>query len=74
MNLQISIELQGRLPSAGDYVLVVEYSTEEELPQTLFVTANVPGARTQQHRLTLLHCKYRYQEMTHPEVVSLITE
>lgn len=60
--LQISVELGGRLPSAGDYVLVVEYSSEEELPQTLSVAANVPGARTHQHRLTLLHCKYRYWE------------
>lgn len=60
--LQISVELRGRLPSAGDYVLVAEYSSEEESPQTLSVAANVPGARTQQLRLTLLHCKYRYGE------------
>ncbi|XP_070695085.1 laminin subunit alpha-5 [Pempheris klunzingeri] len=53
----ISVELRGRLPSPGDYVLVVEYSTEEELPQTLSVAVNMPGARTHQHRVTLQHCK-----------------
>ncbi|XP_056241478.1 laminin subunit alpha-5 isoform X1 [Seriola aureovittata] len=56
----ISVELQTRLPSAGDYVLVVEYSTEEELPQTLSVAVNMPGSRTHQHTVTLLHCKYSF--------------
>ncbi|XP_073325739.1 laminin subunit alpha-5 [Pagrus major] len=56
----ISVELRGRLPSAGDYVLVVEYSSEDELPQTLSVAVNMPGARTHQHRVTLLHCKYSF--------------
>lgn len=60
VHLQISVELRGRLPSPGDYVPVVEYSSEEELPQTLTVTANVPGARSQQFHLELLHCKFRY--------------
>ncbi|KAA8582349.1 hypothetical protein FQN60_009089 [Etheostoma spectabile] len=41
----ISVELRGRLPSPGDYVLVVEYSSEEELPQTLSVSVTVLGAR-----------------------------
>jgi len=57
--LQISVELRGRLSSPGEYVLVVEYSTEEELPQILSVAVNMPDARTHQHRVTLLHCKYR---------------
>ncbi|XP_037629113.1 laminin subunit alpha-5 isoform X3 [Sebastes umbrosus] len=56
----ISVELRGRLPSAGDYVLVVEYSSEEELPQTLSVAVNMPGARTHEHRVVLLHCKYSF--------------
>uniref|UniRef100_A0A3Q3WGN0 Uncharacterized protein n=1 Tax=Mola mola TaxID=94237 RepID=A0A3Q3WGN0_MOLML len=42
------------------YVLLVEYSSEEELPQTLSITSNVPGARVQQHHVTLLHCKYSF--------------
>ncbi|XP_069573485.1 laminin subunit alpha-5 [Brachyistius frenatus] len=56
----ISVELRGRLPSPGDHVLVVEYSSEEELPQTLSVGVNTPAARAHQHRLTLLHCKYSF--------------
>ncbi|XP_047186725.1 laminin subunit alpha-5 isoform X2 [Scophthalmus maximus] len=56
----ISVELQGRLPARGDYALVVEYSSEEELPQTLSVVVNMPGSRTQQHSVTLLHCKYSF--------------
>ncbi|KAM6929230.1 laminin subunit alpha-5 [Lycodopsis pacificus] len=56
----ISVQLRGRLPSPGDYVLVVEYSSEEELPQTLSVAVNMPGARTHEHRLTLQHCKYSF--------------
>ncbi|XP_036961278.1 laminin subunit alpha-5 isoform X1 [Acanthopagrus latus] len=56
----ISVEMRGRLPSAGEHVLVVEYSSEDELPQTLSVAVNMPGARTHQHRVTLLHCKYSF--------------
>ncbi|XP_045913044.1 laminin subunit alpha-5 isoform X2 [Micropterus dolomieu] len=56
----ISIELRGRLPSPGDYVLVVEYSSEEELPQTLSVAVNMPGARTHRHHVTLLRCRYSF--------------
>uniref|UniRef100_A0AAQ5Y5K7 Laminin subunit alpha-5 n=1 Tax=Amphiprion ocellaris TaxID=80972 RepID=A0AAQ5Y5K7_AMPOC len=52
--------LRGRLSSPGDYALVVEYSSEEELPQTLSVAVNMPGARTHQHRVALLHCKYSF--------------
>uniref|UniRef100_A0A8C2ZML6 Laminin subunit alpha-5 n=1 Tax=Cyclopterus lumpus TaxID=8103 RepID=A0A8C2ZML6_CYCLU len=56
----ISVQLRGRLPSPGDYVLVVEYSSEEELPQTLSVAVNMPGARTHEHHITLQHCKYSF--------------
>ncbi|XP_054881817.1 laminin subunit alpha-5-like, partial [Poeciliopsis prolifica] len=58
--LDISIELRGRLASPGDYALVVEYSSEEELPQTLSVAVNSPGAPTQRHLVTLLHCKFSF--------------
>lgn len=56
---QLTVELRASLPSAGDYVLVMEYSSEEESPQLLSVTANVPGARRHHHHVTLLLCKYR---------------
>ncbi|XP_059188801.1 laminin subunit alpha-5 isoform X2 [Centropristis striata] len=56
----ISVELRSHLPSAGDYALVVEYSSEEEQPQTLSVAVNMPGARKHQHRLQLVHCKYSF--------------
>ncbi|KAM6924368.1 laminin subunit alpha-5 [Xenentodon cancila] len=56
----ISVELRGRLSSPGDYVLVVEYSSEEELPQTLSVTVNGLGARIHQQRVVLLPCKYSF--------------
>ncbi|XP_034550802.1 laminin subunit alpha-5 [Notolabrus celidotus] len=56
----ISIELRGRLSSPGEYVLVVEYSSEEEIPQTLTVAVNTPGSRAHQHSITLLHCKYSF--------------
>lgn len=45
--------------SPGDHVLIVEYGSEEELPQTLSVVVNTPAARRHQHRVTLKHCKYR---------------
>nr|XP_020464725.1 laminin subunit alpha-5 [Monopterus albus] len=57
----ISIELRAvGLSAPGDYVLVVEYASEEELPQTLSVSVNMPGARAHQHLVTLLHCKYSF--------------
>ncbi|KAM7405319.1 hypothetical protein PAMP_012591 [Pampus punctatissimus] len=56
----ISVMLQTRLPAPGDYALVVEYSSEEELPQTLSVAVNMPGSRTHQHSITLVHCKYSF--------------
>ncbi|XP_044207309.1 laminin subunit alpha-5 isoform X2 [Thunnus albacares] len=56
----ISVELRARLSAPGDYALVVEYSSEEELPQTLSVAVNMPGARSHQHRVILTHCKYSF--------------
>uniref|UniRef100_A0A8D3ECX5 Laminin subunit alpha 3 n=1 Tax=Scophthalmus maximus TaxID=52904 RepID=A0A8D3ECX5_SCOMX len=63
----ISVELQGRLPARGDYALVVEYSSEEELPQTLSVVVNMPGSRTQQHTVfsTRVHALGRYVFILH---------
>uniref|UniRef100_A0A7N8XFZ2 Laminin subunit alpha-5 n=1 Tax=Mastacembelus armatus TaxID=205130 RepID=A0A7N8XFZ2_9TELE len=59
-DVRINIELHGSLLAPGDYVLVVEYASEEELPQTLSVAINMPGARAHQHHVTLLHCKYSF--------------
>ncbi|XP_028307698.1 laminin subunit alpha-5 isoform X2 [Gouania willdenowi] len=56
----MSVELRLRLSSPGDYVVVVEYSSEEEVPQTLSVAANTPGARAHGHTVTLLHCVYSF--------------
>uniref|UniRef100_A0A7N6AUU7 Laminin subunit alpha-5 n=1 Tax=Anabas testudineus TaxID=64144 RepID=A0A7N6AUU7_ANATE len=38
----ISVVLRKRLSAPGHYVLVVEYASEEELPQTLSVAVNMP--------------------------------
>ncbi|KAJ3586856.1 hypothetical protein NHX12_013248, partial [Muraenolepis orangiensis] len=54
------VELRGSLPGPGDYVLVVEFSSEEQSPQTLSVVLNTPGSRSTQHHLTLLHCTYSF--------------
>lgn len=56
---QISVGLRVRRLPPGEYNLLLEYSSEEEEPQTLSVSVNTPGPRTRQHRLTLLQCKYR---------------
>uniref|UniRef100_A0AAV2LXJ7 Laminin subunit alpha-5 n=1 Tax=Knipowitschia caucasica TaxID=637954 RepID=A0AAV2LXJ7_KNICA len=56
----ISIELRSHLPAPGEYILVVEFSSEEELPQTLSVSVNEPRARDHHSSLTLLHCKYSF--------------
>ncbi|XP_037539699.1 laminin subunit alpha-5 [Nematolebias whitei] len=56
----ISIDLEGRMASPGDYVLIVEYSSEEELPQSLSIVVSTPAARTHQYKVTLLHCKYSF--------------
>lgn len=57
--VQMSVQLRGRVPVPGEYVLVVEYASEDEAPQTLLVSVNSPGERTHQEQITLLHCKYR---------------
>lgn len=57
--MQINVQLRGRVPLPGEYVLVVEYASEEKTPQTLTVSVNTPGGRDRQERITLLHCKYR---------------
>ncbi|KAF6730213.1 Laminin subunit alpha-5 [Oryzias melastigma] len=56
----ISVGLRVRRLPPGEYNLLLEYSSEEEEPQTLSVSVNTPGPRTQQHRLTLLQCKYSF--------------
>ncbi|XP_015822830.1 laminin subunit alpha-5 isoform X1 [Nothobranchius furzeri] len=56
----ISVELRVHPIPPGDYVMIVEYSSEEELPQSLSVVVNTPGARAHQHQVTLLHCKYSF--------------
>ncbi|XP_013886048.1 laminin subunit alpha-5 [Austrofundulus limnaeus] len=58
--MDISVDLGGHVSSPGDHVLIVEYSSEEELPQTLSVVVNTPVARKNQHRVTLLHCTYSF--------------
>lgn len=56
---QIIVQLRGRVPLPGEYILVVEYASEEKAPQTLTVSVNTPGGHTHQERITLLNCKYR---------------
>ncbi|XP_024119648.2 laminin subunit alpha-5 isoform X2 [Oryzias melastigma] len=56
----ISVGLRVRRLPPGEYNLLLEYSSEEEEPQTLSVSVNTPGPRTRQHRLTLLQCKYSF--------------
>uniref|UniRef100_A0A3B4BCE3 Laminin, alpha 5 n=1 Tax=Periophthalmus magnuspinnatus TaxID=409849 RepID=A0A3B4BCE3_9GOBI len=56
----ISIELRSRLSAPGEFVLVVEFSSEEELPQTLSVSVNEPRGHAHPSTLTLLHCKYSF--------------
>ncbi|XP_045065442.1 laminin subunit alpha-5 isoform X2 [Coregonus clupeaformis] len=54
----LNVQMRSRVPRPGDYVLVVEYASEDEAPQTLSVSVNAPGGRTHQHHVTLLPCKY----------------
>uniref|UniRef100_A0AAZ3RWH3 Laminin, alpha 5 n=1 Tax=Oncorhynchus tshawytscha TaxID=74940 RepID=A0AAZ3RWH3_ONCTS len=56
----LNVQIRSRVPRPGDYVLVVEYASEEEAPQTISVSVNTPGGRTHQHHVTLLHCKYSF--------------
>ncbi|KAM9445291.1 laminin subunit alpha-5 isoform 1-T1 [Clarias gariepinus] len=56
----INIQLRGRVPLPGEYVLVVEYASEEKALQTFTVSVNTPGGRNHQQRITLLHCAYSF--------------
>ncbi|KAK3546887.1 hypothetical protein QTP86_003815 [Hemibagrus guttatus] len=56
----IHVQLRGRVHLPGEYVLVVEYTSEERTPQTIAVSVNTPGGRDHQERITLLHCKYSF--------------
>lgn len=53
------MQLRGRVAVPGEYMLVVEYASEEEDPQTLSVSVNSPRGRNKQQHVKLLHCKYR---------------
>lgn len=55
----MNVQLRGRVPVPGEYVLVVEYASEDQAPQSLTVSVNSPGEPTHQEQITLLHCKYR---------------
>ncbi|KAB5546449.1 hypothetical protein PHYPO_G00072140 [Pangasianodon hypophthalmus] len=77
----ISVQLRGRVPLPGEYILVVEYSSEDKTPQTLTVSVNTPGGRNHQEHITLLHCKYSFlcravsiDEMQRIAVFTLSTE
>ncbi|XP_061114000.1 laminin subunit alpha-5 isoform X1 [Conger conger] len=56
----INVQLRAAVPRPGKYVVLVEYSSEDQAPQTLTVFVNTPGGRTHQEYLTLLHCKYSF--------------
>ncbi|XP_022533328.2 laminin subunit alpha-5 isoform X2 [Astyanax mexicanus] len=56
----MNVQLRARVPAPGEYVLVVEYASEDEAPQTLTVSINAAGGRNHQERITLLHCKYSF--------------
>ncbi|XP_056106000.1 laminin subunit alpha-5 isoform X1 [Rhinichthys klamathensis goyatoka] len=56
----MNVQLRGRVPVPGEYVLVVEYASEDQAPQTLTVSVNSPGEPTHQEQITLLHCKYSF--------------
>ncbi|XP_055747285.1 laminin subunit alpha-5-like [Salvelinus fontinalis] len=56
----LNVQMRSRVQRPGDYVLVVEYASEEEAPQTISVSVNTPGGRIHQHHVTLLPCKYSF--------------
>ncbi|TUI56729.1 Laminin subunit alpha-5 [Bagarius yarrelli] len=56
----LNVQLRGRVPLPGEYILVVEYASEENAPQTLTVSVNAPGGHSHQEHITLLHCKYSF--------------
>ncbi|KAM9343060.1 laminin subunit alpha-5 isoform 2-T2 [Pholidichthys leucotaenia] len=57
----LSVQLRARLATAGDFVIVVEFSSEEEVPQALSVAVNAATAQTApRHQVTLLQCTYSF--------------
>ncbi|XP_047662931.1 laminin subunit alpha-5 isoform X3 [Tachysurus fulvidraco] len=77
----INVQLRVRVPSPGEYVLLVEYTSEEKTSQTLTVSVNTPGGRNHQEHISLLHCKYSFlcravsiDEMQRIAVFTLTTE
>ncbi|XP_016364529.1 laminin subunit alpha-5-like [Sinocyclocheilus rhinocerous] len=56
----MKVQLRGRVPVPGEYVLVVEYASEDQFPQTFKVSVNSLGETTHQEEITLLHCKYSF--------------
>uniref|UniRef100_A0A672R3F9 Laminin subunit alpha-5 n=1 Tax=Sinocyclocheilus grahami TaxID=75366 RepID=A0A672R3F9_SINGR len=56
----MNVQLRGRVPVPGEYVLVVEYASEDQFPQTFNVSINSPGESTHQEQIILLHCKYSF--------------
>uniref|UniRef100_A0AAR2KUL6 Laminin subunit alpha-5 n=1 Tax=Pygocentrus nattereri TaxID=42514 RepID=A0AAR2KUL6_PYGNA len=58
-DVSMNVQLRGRVPVPGEYVVVVEYASEDEAPQTLTVSINTPRGRSHQEHITLLRCKYR---------------
>uniref|UniRef100_A0A672MXZ0 Laminin, alpha 5 n=1 Tax=Sinocyclocheilus grahami TaxID=75366 RepID=A0A672MXZ0_SINGR len=54
------IQLRGRVPVPGEYVLVVEYASEDQFPQTFKVSVSSLGETTHREEITLLHCKYSF--------------
>ncbi|XP_018593227.2 laminin subunit alpha-5 isoform X1 [Scleropages formosus] len=56
----ISIQLRTPPVPPADYAIVMEYLSEEESPQRLTVSVNMPGRRTHQAFFTLLYCKYSF--------------
>lgn len=57
--VQMRVQLRGRVPVPGEYVLVVEYASEDQFPQTFIVSVDSPGESTHLEEITLLRCKYR---------------
>ncbi|XP_037396843.1 laminin subunit alpha-5 isoform X2 [Pygocentrus nattereri] len=77
----MNVQLRGRVPVPGEYVVVVEYASEDEAPQTLTVSINTPRGRSHQEHITLLRCKYSFlcravsvDDMNRVAVFTLSTE
>ncbi|TRY84024.1 hypothetical protein DNTS_013565, partial [Danionella cerebrum] len=56
----MSVQLHARVRLPGEYVIVVEYASEDQAPQNFIVSVNSPGHSTHQEHITLLHCKYSF--------------